>query len=560
VLVAAAVLGREFALPVLARLSGLPRGELLDVLDEAVAERVLAGVPAAPGRLRFAHALIRDALYDELTAARRLRLHEHAGEALEAVHAADLGPHLAQLALHFQVAAVPDKAVGYARRAGDRAAGQLAYEEAARLYALALTLADDPVSRCELLLAAGDARARAGDTTASKLAFREAADLAERHDLPEHLGRAALGYGGRIIWEVSRDDEHLVPLLERAIAALGAGDNPLRVRLMARLAGGPLRDARFPPDRKAALSEQALAMARRLDDSATLAYAIQGYILGHHAPSHTRRQLELATELVGIAEQAGDKERQIEGHEERLNALVELGALAEAELELEAMARLAGELRQPSQEWLVTVYRAQLAMLRGRFEEAERTIAEARAIGEDALSWNAEVTYRLQLYMLRNQQGALGDVEALVRRSVEEYPTYAIWRCVHVHMAAQLGYAAEAGEALEDLARDGFAAIPVDEEWLVGLGLLAEAAATLGATAHAATLYDALLPYADRVAVSYPEVTAGAVARYLGVLAAALGRREDAERHLVAALELNRRIGAAPWVARTEADLAAVSR
>jgi hypothetical protein len=407
---------------------------------------------------------------------------------------------------------------------------------------MALPLAADPVERCELLLAAGDARGRAGDTTASKAAFREAADLAGRHDLAEHLARAALGYGGRIIWEVSRDDEHLVPLLERALAALGDGDSPLRVRLMARLAGGPLRDARFPPERKASLSEAALAMARRLGDRATLAYAIQGYILGHHAPSHTPRQLELATELIALAAEAGDKERMVEGHEERLNALIELGRVDEAKRELDAMDRLAAELRQPSQEWLAAVYRAQLALLQDPPEQAERAIAAARAIGGDALSWNAEVTYRLQLYVLRHQQGALDGIEELVRRSLAEYPTYAIWRCVHVHMAAALGYADEARLALTALGP-----IPVDEEWLVGVSLLAEAVARIGALEHAPALYDALAPYADRMAVSYPELSIGAVARYLRMLAAAMGHAGDAERHAAQASELHRRVGAHPW-------------
>ena len=149
---------------------------------------------------------------------------------------------------------------------------------------MALVIAGDTVARCELLLALGDARARAGETSASKDAFREAAELAERHGLREQLARAALGYGGRIIWEVSRDDEHLVPLLERALTALGDDESELRVRLLARLAGGPLRDVSFAPERKAAVSHEALASARRLDDPATLAYALQGYILGHHSP------------------------------------------------------------------------------------------------------------------------------------------------------------------------------------------------------------------------------------------------------------------------------------
>src|ERR687887_63565 len=94
----------------------------------------------------------------------------------------------------------PDRPVDYGRRGGDRAAAQLAYEEAVRLYEMALTLVDDDVARCELLLASGEAQARAGDTPASKHAFREAAELADRRGLAEHLARAAIGYGGRGLW------------------------------------------------------------------------------------------------------------------------------------------------------------------------------------------------------------------------------------------------------------------------------------------------------------------------------------------------------------------------
>jgi predicted ATPase len=69
-LVPASVMGREFRLDALARLSELSRDELLDVLDEAMAERVLGDVPISPGLLRFGHALIRDTLYDELSSVR----------------------------------------------------------------------------------------------------------------------------------------------------------------------------------------------------------------------------------------------------------------------------------------------------------------------------------------------------------------------------------------------------------------------------------------------------------------------------------------------------------
>jgi predicted ATPase len=270
----ASVLGREFEIDALRELSGYSEEMLYDALDEAMAERIVSDVPGDTARMRFAHVLIRDTLYDELTPARRMQHHRAAGAVLERIHASHLEPHLAEIAQHL-VAAGPDstgRAAEYARLAADVAATSLAFEEAVRLYELALTMSVDDVSKCDVLLALGDALARAGDTPASKERFAEAAQLAERGGLAEPLAQAALGYGGRIVWEVSRDDDRLIPLLERALASLSPEDGRLRVRLLGRLAG-PLRDGRFPAERRHAVADEALAMARRLEDPPTLAYA-----------------------------------------------------------------------------------------------------------------------------------------------------------------------------------------------------------------------------------------------------------------------------------------------
>ena len=75
-------------------------------------------------------------------------------------------------------------------------------------------------------------------------------------------------------------------------------------------------------------------------------FALSGYIASHHSPSHTRQQLALATEQLLVATKAGDKERVVDAHEERLLALVELGDVHGARTELSAMTRLATERRR----------------------------------------------------------------------------------------------------------------------------------------------------------------------------------------------------------------------
>jgi tetratricopeptide (TPR) repeat protein len=271
VLVLASVLGREFALDDLARLSAVDEAELLDTLDEAMAARVVSDVPGVPTHVRFAHVLIRDTLYEGLTAARRARLQRQTVEALESLHGDDGGLHLAELAHHCMAGNDFDKALRYAERGGDQALVLHAYEEAARLFALGLEAHDlgegEPGKRCDLLLALGHAQVRAGDGAGAKQTFFEAAAVARRLERPDALARAALGYGGRFVWARAAGDDRLVALLREVLAA-DVHDAALRARLLARLATALRDEPELEP--RALLSNEAVedrARTRRSRDA-----------------------------------------------------------------------------------------------------------------------------------------------------------------------------------------------------------------------------------------------------------------------------------------------------
>src|ERR671915_896379 len=89
----------------------------------------------------------------------------------------------------------------------------------------------DETTRCELLLELGDAQARSGDMASAKETFARAADVARELSLPELLARAAIGYGGRVVWLRSRGDRRPLPLLQDAPAPPPPGDSGLRVKL-----------------------------------------------------------------------------------------------------------------------------------------------------------------------------------------------------------------------------------------------------------------------------------------------------------------------------------------
>jgi DNA-binding SARP family transcriptional activator len=560
VLALASVMGREFDPEVVARLSGLDEDDLARVLDEAAASRLVEGVPDGAGRLRFTHILVRDALYEDLPAPRRFRLHRAAGDALEALFP---DAHLAELAHHYLEAgtAVADKAVEYSQRAGDRAASQFGFEEAARHYENALRVLDArgmtaTDHACDLLLALGEALSRAGDEREAKAALARGAAIAQDSGRPDQLARAALNYGGRFGWARASTDPALVPLLERALAAVGDSDVRTRVRLLARLAGAkrddPLRDDR------ARLAEETVALAEAQGDPATLAFAIEGSWIALEGPDLIGDGVGVGERLIALGEQMGDRERVFAGHDHRIHTFWQLADRTGVELEHDALSALADELRQPAQHWHVGTGVTMLALMEGRFDEADELIADTLELGQRAESWNALVTQRLALFVLRRAQGRLGELEDVIARSVREYPALIRFRCALAHLYAELGREGDARRVLDDMLSRDLAHEHLDAEWLFSMALLADPCVQLGERAGAEKLYALLLPYEGLYAMAPVETVFGSMARGLGVLAATLDRPDAAARHFEVALEVERRMRARPWVAHAQHDYGAM--
>jgi tetratricopeptide (TPR) repeat protein len=118
---------------------------------------------------------------------------------------------------------------------------------------------------------------------------------------------------------------------------------------------------------------------------------------------------------------------------------------------------------------------------------------------------------------------------------------------------SELDLRPDARAQFEILAADGFGGLPRDALWSTSIAYLAEVCAYLGDADRAGTLYRLLLPYAGRNIVTGPfAVCHGAAARYLGLLAGTMGRWTEAEGHFEAALEMNAKLGARPWLAHTQ--------
>ena len=546
VLIVAAVLGREFRHDVLAGLCNVTGAELLETLDEAMRSRVVSDLPDETDRSRFAHVLIRDALYAGLTSARRVRLHQLAEETLER-----LGGDDAELAYHATAGNNFEKAREHARRAGDKALAVLAYEEAARLYDVALTARPDDRMRCELLLSRGEAEMRAGNTAAAKNTFVDAAEVARRLGLQHALAQAAVGYGGKIVWSRAGDDERLVPLLMEGLAAVSDADEQLRARLLARLAGA-LRDEPNR-ERRDELSRQAVELARRSGDATALAHALVGRAHSITAPDTITEVDALADELCRLARTIGDREREGAGIMLRIMVACWRGERVPIGVGLDEMAWIAAELRQPVRLWEVLGARTMFALAEGRIADAGALADEAVAVGETAIPEAALPHHCMHRFALYELQGRLDEIEHSIIELAEEQSARPVFACARAYVLAKLGRPQPPLIALID-------ALPFDQEWLLGMSLLAEAAVGIGDSEAIAAAYARLRPWESLHAADQSEGCRGSVGRPLGLLAAALGDVAAAAAHFECALEMNARMGFRPWLAATQVEFARLLR
>jgi DNA-binding SARP family transcriptional activator/tetratricopeptide (TPR) repeat protein len=570
----AAVIGRSFSIAVLDDLAEVSGEQVLAALEEAAERRIVEEEAGPPGRYTFAHALIRETLYASLSGPRRVSLHRRIGAIIEERHAGDPDPPLGELAYHFVEAAEPGaaaKAVDYSARAGRRALAALAYEEAARHFALALEALEvsesaDEATRCDLMLGLGESHGKASEFDRSRSAYEAAAELARTAGLPEHLARAALGLGRGWI-EQGTAEPAIIAVLQEALAALPEADTAVRARLLGRLA----MELHFAnePERCRALARQGVELARRLGDASTLAFALNARHWAERGQDEVGELLAIADEIVRHAEASAEPELALQGHSWRLVDLLELGRVEEIDDEIAACTSLADRLGQPFYRSWVAGLHPMRALMQGRFDEAERLANQALVAAEAAGNWNGITSSRVQLGWCWKDVGLAADraaeVERFVQKEVLTRPlsggAAAVWNGNLALFMAEAGHEARAQRYLDGVADCDDTQLKRNVDGRSATALAAEACALLGDERLAPRLYELLLPRDGFCIVGGRGVYfRGATARYLGLLAATQGRWADAVRHHEQALETNTRAQAPPWIARSMLDLARALR
>jgi tetratricopeptide (TPR) repeat protein len=557
VLGAASVLGEEFELSVLKRVLAIPTEDMLERIESAVRAR-LVEPRRADGTWAFAHALVRDALYEGLGAVDRRKLHAQAARSLQALPI--VRPRLGAIAHHLH-RALPESSgeetSAACRLAGDAAMDLFAYDEASELYAWALDArgyddrAPDPRTTCELLLASAFASRRSGRVRDTRGACRRAVEIARREGFADVLLDAA-----RIlrptVWIAVVPDPLALEALEQARPLLPPKGRALAA---ARLSCIPPYALDLP--RSLVLSDEALATARGLGDRAVLLEVLTSRL---HALSGVDRIDELLATADEILRLDGLDVSwwSAEAFFARHHALLQRGDVAGAERALQAFGACGHRLRMPEAIWQHDRLRAQELLYTGDFEGAEARFHELFARSSSFRTYGV-FQYAAQMNALSwEREGKTLEAAGLANPDIAwkwaaDLPSYQVER---IHGLLDAGNAAEASSEVDALVQGDLAAIPQDMSYLYVLCRLAAALVRLGRREAARRVHARLLPYAGCCALNSLSIRLGSVSHYLGVLAAFLDDTAAARAHLEQAVAQNRALGHSLHSARSEAALA----
>ena len=552
---AAAVVGPAFDAAVVASALDQEVDTVLAGIDDAVTRRLVVESDEALDRFRFAHALVRQTLLEEVSTSRRVRVHHRVALALEArsATAADLAHHFGEAA----ALADAEKAMTYAGQAASEAKDRLAYEQAIRFRLLAVEVEEliqppDPARRSELLLALGMARNTAGQAVEGRADFVAAAAAARLADRPDLLATAAVGYGGMAAVWLDFADTTGPALLDEALAALPTATSSLRAQAMAQRSMWRLLDR--DPTERLRLSEAGAAMAEETADIDALYLCLSARGNALTGLGEVDELLTVAHRLADLARVSDDESLRFQAMYTELVARVVDDDLDAARSALVAMQAADWTRLDAAARWNVASNLDVFALLEGRWSDVLGASREEEA---SMGGTGAAVRWSHQIWLLWN----LGDMAEAADRQRALIAAHAETVAPWPNVAWAHWVEGDRHTAIDRL-----------QDWYGGMFNVIPAAFRLNATSYAvpmvvdlglADLYEDLAAelrsHRGKWATWTPEVVTWLVDHVLGLLDLAFGDRDRGEEELRTAIAAYRRGRVPSRLVHALADLAVLT-
>jgi DNA-binding SARP family transcriptional activator len=524
---------------------------VLDAIDELLeAELVVERREGQDATYAATHELYGYATFGTLSRARQVSIHYRLALALDKDVETDPERHLAAAAYHWHAAGRsgdPSRTLRRCEDAGDLALERTAYADATAHFARALDANDwaggDKDAAGRLLAKRAEANHCAGNPQGRERDAEAAVEMAASAGNTGTLCRAALLHGGlRSTYGIA--NTRTTALLARAYGSVPHGDDAWRARVCARLAQEYYHGGDYEAARQ--LSAEGVDLARALGDDEILAAAFHGRVWTLNHPDWLEERSALSDEMIERAVRAHNPGWEMAGRIWRAAALLEMGDIDGLDFELDVLGGLETVVKVPSDQVRVATLRAARAMMQGDFDRGIELAQRAHAIGAVAEPANADQVLQAQMIAPLRERGQLGVVLPLIEELAEQYADAPGWRCAAAFVFCEVGQPERGRDILETLARDRFASVPRDLAWIQAMAYLAEVAAAVGLPEHATVIYGLMAPYDGRNVGLWDIASGGAVAHFLGILAARDGRTETAEHHLRDAIEFNDRTGQIP--------------
>ncbi len=366
----------------------------------------------------------------------------------------------------------------------------------------------------------------------------------------EAQARAALE--GEFRFSFAGNERHV--RAARCQAALDASPNKpsaLRARLLAALSAARLSDDGEAED----LARESLAMAEIVGDPVAVGYALSAMTVTDLSPDSPEFRLRAAHRILAIARREKDQSLASHGYFFLLAALLEKGDIRALDAQLALADADGGPLADLADGRHAGWFRCTRALLDGRTDDAEQRANESYLAATRAGDPDAGDVWAAQIAIVRWLQGRVEEIEPLFLEARRQQPDVPVWSAALAWLWLRTGRSSAARGVLAEFG--DLEHIPRDRNWLMTMATLAEVVAEVGDGQRVLDLRESLLPYArNLVPIGLGVACWGTIARPLGLLARRLGRVDEARIHFDAAIEVSARMGALPWLAEAQLDLA----